>query len=152
MSVQLLSKCPVASPQYMSCQLGLSLSSEDSFLVAGHSPRLLLGHEVSKVPDVFPDEPTLRPRLVESFEVLLHELDLVLLSEDHGGLHVYPHHGVRPVLRHHHRLPPGLPPVLQLGEHLPLDDLGVAGVAVPGEVPGEQSGTLQRSLIHIKSL
>ena len=60
----------------MGSQLGLSLSSEDSFLVAGNSPGFLLGHEVSKVPDVFPNEPALRSGLVESLEVLPHELDL----------------------------------------------------------------------------
>ena len=60
----------------MSRQLRLSLSSEDSFLVAGNSSGLLLGHEVSKVPDVFPNEPALCPGLVESLEVLPHELDL----------------------------------------------------------------------------
>ena len=134
----------------MGGQLGLSLSGEDSFLVAGNSSRLLLRHEVSKVPDVFPNEPALRSGLVEGFEVLPHELDLVLLGEDHGGLHVDPHHGVRPVLRHHHRLPPGLPPVLQLGEHLPLDDLGVAGVAVPGvvAVEGDDVKMLTRVILH----
>ena len=30
--------------------------------------------------------------------------DLILLGEDHGGLHVQPGHGVRPVLCQHHWL------------------------------------------------
>ena len=132
--LQLLCESPVPLSQDMSRQLGLPLPREDPLLVPRHPPRLLLGHEVREVPDVFPDEPTLRPGLVEGLEVLLDELDLVLLGEDHGWLHVDPGHGVGPVLRHHDRLACGSPPVLQLGEHLPLDELGVTGVGVPGEV------------------
>ena len=74
--------------------------------------------------------------------------DLILLGEDHGGLHVQPGHGVRPVLCQHHWLPweywsaslwsqhctvtPGLSPVCEIVVELLLDDLGVAWVAVPG--------------------
>ena len=39
-------------PQDMSGHLGLPLPREDPLLVAGHPPGLLLGHEVSKVPNV----------------------------------------------------------------------------------------------------
>ena len=41
-------------PEYVRSQLGLPLPGEDPLLVARHPPGLLLGHEVSKVPDVLP--------------------------------------------------------------------------------------------------
>ena len=51
-SVQLLSQLPVAGPEHMSGHLGLSLPGEDALLITRHPPRLLLGHEVSKIPNV----------------------------------------------------------------------------------------------------
>ena len=50
--VQLLSQLPVAGPEDMGGHLGLPLPGEDALLVARHPPRLLLGHEVSKIPNM----------------------------------------------------------------------------------------------------
>ena len=105
---------------------------ENTFLVASNPPSLLLGHEVSKVPNHLPDEPALSLGVVKRPEVFPHEVVLELLGEADGGEGVEAGHGVRPVLGDQDGLVPvSLPPLAQVAQHLPVDQLQVAVVRVP---------------------
>ena len=116
---------------YLCKDVNFSPPCENTLLVPCHPPRLLLGHEVCKVPNHLPDEPALRLCIVERPEVLLHEVVLELLREADRGEGVEAGHGVRPVLGHQDGLAVRLPPVAQVAQHLSVDQLQVAVVSVP---------------------